>query len=56
MEVILLLDGLEGQITDTMTETGKAARIKLIQRLTKGYGRLDYPDSLADTNANPWAC
>ena len=56
MEVILLLDGLECQITDTMTEAGHAARIKLLQRLTGAYKRLEYNDSLADPNANPWSC
>ena len=53
MEVRLLLDALEGQFTDNMTEAGQDARIKLIKRLARGEGRLVEPESW---NAYPWNC
>ena len=51
LEVRLLLDALEGQFTDNMTEAGQEARIKLIKRLSRSEGRLVEPQSW---NANPW--
>jgi len=51
MDVRLLLDALEGQITVNMTEEGQDARIKLIKRLTRSERRLVEPQSW---NANPW--
>ena len=51
MEVRLLLDALEAQYTENMTEDGQDARVKLIKRLTRSESRLVEPQSW---NAYPW--
>jgi hypothetical protein len=51
LDVRLLLDALQGQTTDNMTETAQGAQAKLIKRLTRSEHRLVEPDSW---NANPW--
>ena len=52
LEVRLLLDALENQPPDNMTEAGQDARIKLIKRLARSESRLPEPQSW---HAYPWA-
>ncbi len=52
LEIRLLLDALEGQDTESMTDEGQNAQRKLIKRMIRSESRLVEPDFW---NAYPWA-
>jgi len=51
LEIRLLLDALESQNTEGMTDEGQNARMQLIERMVRSEYRLVEPQSW---NANPW--